>query len=327
MREEIYIIEGMSCAACSSAVERVTRKLEGVERSDVNLTTNRMVIYYDEDKVTRELIMAKVQKAGFGISLYEEEFAEVNEADEISINSGDTDEKGGKFGHKERDIYEKEEEGLRIHKKNLISAAIFTIFLLYISMGPMVIKGLPVPAIIDMDKYPSNYALTQLILTIPILWFGKKFFVNGFKSLFHLNPNMDSLVAIGSAASFIYSLVMTYMIPINSHYVHNLYFESAAVVITLIMFGKYLEGLSKIKTKGAIKKLMELSPDEAILENGVVVPTEKLKIGDVVLVKPGANSLTGAFFRSWNWINGFLSLLSGFQVYSGRFGLIRPSTR
>lgn len=288
MREEIYIIEGMSCAACSSAVERVTRKLEGVERSDVNLTTNRMVIYYDEDKVTRELIMAKVQKAGFGISLYEEEFAEVNEADEISINSGDTDEKGGKFGHKERDIYEKEEEGLRIHKKNLISAAIFTIFLLYISMGPMVIKGLPVPAIIDMDKYPSNYALTQLILTIPILWFGKKFFVNGFKSLFHLNPNMDSLVAIGSAASFIYSLVMTYMIPINSHYVHNLYFESAAVVITLIMFGKYLEGLSKIKTKGAIKKLMELSPDEAILENGVVVPTEKLKIGDVVLVKPGA---------------------------------------
>ena len=154
-------------------------------------------------------------------------------------------------------------------------------------MGPMLINGLPMPAIIDMDKYPGNYALTQLLLTIPILWFGKKFFVNGFKSLFHLNPNMDSLVAIGSAASFIYSLVMTYMIPLNSHYVHNLYFESAAVVITLIMFGKYLEGLSKVKTKGAIRKLMELSPDEANLLDGTRVPTKSLKIDDVVLVKPG----------------------------------------
>ena len=236
MREETYLIEGMSCAACSAAVERVTRKLEGVERSDVNLTTNRMIIYYDEAKVTRELIMSKVKKAGFGISLYEEvETEETSEKDTNYVNQ------------------EKEEENLKAHKKNLISAAVFTVFLLYISMGPMLIKGLPMPAIIDMDKYPGNYALTQLLLTIPILWFGKKFFVNGFKSLFHLNPNMDSLVAIGSAASFIYSLVMTYMIPLNSHYVHNLYFESAAGVITLIMFGKYLEGLSMVKTKGAIR--------------------------------------------------------------------------
>lgn len=270
MREETYLIEGMSCAACSAAVERVTRKLEGVERSDVNLTTNRMIIYYDEAKVTRELIMSKVKKAGFGISLYEEvETEETSENDTNYVNQ------------------EKEEENLKAHKKNLISAAVFTVFLLYISMGPMLINGLPMPAIIDMDKYPGNYALTQLLLTIPILWFGKKFFVNGFKSLFNLNPNMDSLVAIGSAASFLYSLVMTYMIPLNSHYVHNLYFESAAVVITLIMFGKYLEGLSKVKTKGAIRKLMELSPDEANLLDGTRVPTKSLKIDDVVLVKPG----------------------------------------
>ena len=266
MLEEVYLIEGMSCAACSSAVERVTRKLEGVERSDVNLTTNKMIIYYDESKVDRELIMAKVKKAGFGISLFEEVPKEV-EVDKT---------------------YDKEEEALKKHKRNLISAALFSAVLLYISMGPMLIEGLPVPQIIDMHKYPSNYALTQLILTIPILWFGKKFFINGFKALYHLNPNMDSLVAIGSGASFLYSLVMTYMISVDSHYVHNLYYESAAVVITLIMFGKYLEGISKIKTKGAIKKLMELSPDEAILEDGTKVATESLKIGDIVLVKPGA---------------------------------------
>ena len=287
MLEEVYLIEGMSCAACSSAVERVTRKLEGVERSDVNLTTNKMIIYYDESKVDRELIMAKVKKAGFGISLFE---LDANDNDSKNVNLEDRNStNANKTAHKSKEnVYDKEEEALKNHKINLISAAVFTVILLYISMGPMLIEGLPVPSIIDMHKYPSNYALTQLILTIPILWFGKKFFINGFKALYHLNPNMDSLVAIGSGASFLYSLVMTYLIPIDNHYVHNLFYESAAVVITLIMFGKYLEGMSKVKTKGAIRKLMELSPDEAFLEDGTKVATESLKIGDVVLVKPGA---------------------------------------
>ena len=287
MLEEVYLIEGMSCAACSSAVERVTRKLEGVERSDVNLTTNKMIIYYDESKVDRELIMAKVKKAGFGISLFE---LDANNNDSKNVNLEDRNStNANKTAHKSKEnVYDKEEEALKNHKINLISAAVFTVILLYISMGPMLIEGLPVPSIIDMHKYPSNYALTQLILTIPILWFGKKFFINGFKALYHLNPNMDSLVAIGSGASFLYSLVMTYLIPIDNHYVHNLFYESAAVVITLIMFGKYLEGMSKVKTKGAIRKLMELSPDEAFLEDGTKVATDSLKIGDVVLVKPGA---------------------------------------
>ena len=287
MLEEVYLIEGMSCAACSSAVERVTRKLEGVERSDVNLTTNKMIIYYDESKVDTELIMAKVKKAGFGISLFELD-ANNNDSKNVNLEDGNST-NANKTAHKSKEnVYDKEEEALKNHKINLISAAVFTVILLYISMGPMLIEGLPVPSIIDMHKYPSNYALTQLILTIPILWFGKKFFINGFKALYHLNPNMDSLVAIGSGASFLYSLVMTYLIPIDNHYVHNLFYESAAVVITLIMFGKYLEGMSKVKTKGAIRKLMELSPDEAFLEDGTKVATESLKIGDVVLVKPGA---------------------------------------
>ena len=287
MLEEVYLIEGMSCAACSSAVERVTRKLEGVERSDVNLTTNKMIIYYDESKVDTELIMAKVKKAGFGISLFELD-ANDNDSKNVNLEDGNST-NTNKTAHKSKEnVYDKEEEALKNHKINLISAAVFTVILLYISMGPMLIEGLPVPSIIDMHKYPSNYALTQLILTIPILWFGKKFFINGFKALYHLNPNMDSLVAIGSGASFLYSLVMTYLIPIDNHYVHNLFYESAAVVITLIMFGKYLEGMSKVKTKGAIRKLMELSPDEAFLEDGTKVATDSLKIGDVVLVKPGA---------------------------------------
>lgn len=276
MVEEIFIIEGMSCAACSAAVERVTRKLDGVELSDVNLTTNRMNIRYDETKVTPDIIMAKVEKAGFGIKPYVKPVAKI------------TSEKRSDFNDKDDSIYDNEEKNLKIHRMNLIYAAVFTVILLYISMGQMIIDNLPVPDIMDMHKYPGNYAMTQLILTIPVMWFGRKFFTVGFKSLFHLNPNMDSLVAIGSAASFIYSLVMTYLIPVNAHYVHNLYYESAAVVITLVMFGKYLEGISKAKTKGAIKKLMELSPDVAVLEDGTEVPTESLKIDDIVLVRPGA---------------------------------------
>ena len=300
MIEEIYLIEGMSCAACSSAVERVTRKLEGVERSDVNLTTNRMVIYYDEEKVSSEAIMAKVKKAGFGIQLYKEEDRALRSADGSQTDGSQTDgsmldgnnvyksSKDIRSAKKTDNIYDQEEVRLKIHKQNLICAGIFTVILLYISMGPMLIEGLPIPTIIDMHKYPSNYAMTQMLLTIPVLWFGRRFFINGFKALFHLNPNMDSLVAIGSSASFIYSLAMTYLIPTDNHFVHNLYFESAAVVITLIMFGKYLEGVSKIKTKGAIRKLMELAPEEAFLEDGTKVATKSLKIDDVVMVKPGA---------------------------------------
>lgn len=312
MIEEIYIIEGMSCAACSSAVERVTRKLDGVERSDVNLTTNRMTICYDETKVTPELIMAKVEKAGFGIKPYvkEEKKTETDEKNiglkaEGTVNKiPEKTNKKTNEKNKSLSMQEKEQEALKTHKKNLISAAVFTVLLLYVSMGQMLVSDLPIPFFMDMDKYPTNFALTQLILTVPVMWFGRKFFIVGFRALFHMNPNMDSLVAIGSAASFIYSLVMTYMIPMNSHHVHHLYYESAATVITLIMFGKYLEGNSKLKTKGAITKLMELSPDVALLENGKEIPTKALKIGDVVVVKPGAKvPLDGIVVKGESGVN------------------------
>lgn len=271
VKEEVYIIEGMTCASCSAAVERVTRKMDGVSRSDVNLATNRMTIVYDEEKVKPDMIKAKVEKAGFGIKDFH--------------NDVDT---GKKVPTEETD---EEELQLKAARNRLIGAIIFTVPLLYLAMGHMLPFELPVPAIISMMEFPSNFALIQLLLTIPVLYFGRNFYIVGFKTLLHGNPNMDSLVAIGTTSAFIYSLIMTFMIPLNSQYAHQLYYESAAVVVTLVMVGKYLEKNSKRKTKGAIKALMELTPDQAILkQNGEekVVPVEELKKGDVVIIKPGA---------------------------------------
>ncbi len=281
MKEETYLIEGMTCASCSAAVERVTRKLEGVERSDVNLATNRMVICYDEELVTPEKIKAKVEKAGFGIKEYEEPVLQRTE----SVKEGHLQSVSA-----ERDT-DPEEEEIKSAKQRLIGAFLFTIPLFYIAMGHMVPGGTPVPELLAMEKYPTNFALIQLLLTIPVLYFGRNFYLKGFKTLFHGNPNMDSLVAIGTTSAFVYSLVMTFLIPINMKYAHQLYYESAAVVVALVMFGKYLEKNSKKKTKGAIKKLMELTPDTAILRTASgekEVPARELSRGDIVIVKPGA---------------------------------------
>ena len=266
MKEEIYKIEGMSCAACSSAVERVTRRLPGVIKSDVNLTTGRMDIVYDEAQVLPETIMAKVEKAGFGISL--------------AIES-----------KKERQKEEKEkEESLKEAKHRLTWAILFAVPLLYLAMGHMLPFELPLPKIIQMEIHPLRFAVLQLILTLPVLYFGRNFYIKGFHTLIRKNPNMDSLVAIGTSAAFLYSLVMTIMIPSDPHKVHSLYYESAAVVVTLVMLGKYLEKRSKGKTSEAIKKLMELAPDTAILlvdGEEREVPSETLRIGDIVRVKAG----------------------------------------
>ena len=270
MREETYDISGMHCAACSASVERVTRKLPGVERSDVNLTTEKMTIRYDETKVTPEQIVAKVEKAGFGCTPH----AEKNEAAEQALQDAEAAE-------------------LRHKQWELITAGVFSLVLLYVSMGQMLpfgLPALPLPDLFSMHTHPVNFAILQLLLTIPVLYCGRHFFTSGFKALVHGNPNMDSLVAIGSACSFAYSVVMTFLISDDPHaYVHNLYYESAAVVLTLVSLGKFLESRNMQKTKGAITALMRLSPDTAILaDSGNEVPTKSLKNGDVVLVKPGA---------------------------------------
>ena len=271
MREEKYDISGMHCAACSASVERVTRKLPGVERSDVNLTTEIMTICYDENQVTPEQITAKVEKAGFGCSLH------ADKAAQAAVQSQE----------------DAEAAELQRKKRELITAAVFSAALLYVSMGQMLPFGLPplpLPDLFSMETHPVNFAILQLLLAVPVLYCGRNFFLSGFKALFHGNPNMDSLVAIGSACSFAYSVVMTFLISDDPHaYVHNLYYESAAVVLTLVSLGKFLESRNMQKTKGAITALMKLSPDTAILaDTGREVPTQFLKVGDVVLVKPGA---------------------------------------
>ena len=271
MREEVYDISGMHCAACSASVERVTRKLPGVERSDVNLVAERMTIVYDENQVTPEQIVAKVEKAGFGAKLHQDK------PEAAPVQTGE----------------DPEELELRRKKYELIVSAIFSALLLYVSMGQMLpfgLPSLPLPDLFSMHTHPMNFAVLQLLLAIPVLYCGRNFFINGFKALFHGNPNMDSLVAIGSACSFIYSVVMTFLITDDVHgHAHNLYYESAAVVLTLVSLGKFMESRNMKKTKSAITALMRLAPDTAILaDSGKEVPTSSVKAGDVLLVKPGA---------------------------------------
>ncbi len=268
MKEEVYVIEGMHCAACSSAVERVTRKLPGVSRSDVNLTTNKMTIEYDEGQVTPELIMERVEKAGFHALPFEEDkgkTADVAQQDEL-------------------ESYRKERAGI-------IAALGFSLVLLYVSMGTMMFNA-PLPGLFNMDRYPVNFAVLQMLLALAIIFIERRFYISGFKALRHLNPNMDSLVAIGSSAAFIYSLALLFLLTDNPSLVHGLYFEASAIVVTLVSVGKHMEEGSKRKTTGAIRKLMELSPDTAILIGADgkqrEVPTDSLNVGDHVLVKPGS---------------------------------------
>ncbi|NLL91407.1 MAG: copper-translocating P-type ATPase [Ruminococcaceae bacterium] len=273
MTKEVYDIGGMHCAACSSAVERVTRKLPGVESSDVNLPLNRLTIIYDEEKTKAEDIIAKIERAGFSATIRRDE-----EKPFASLASG---------------ISSEAEDGLTREKRSLTVSVIFAGLLLVISMGHMIVPNFPLPDIISPKTHPVNMAILQLALSVPVLFLGRKFFTRGFSSLLNRNPNMDTLVALSATASFIYSLVTTFLITDNPHLVHNLYYESASVVVALVSAGKYMEAKSSEKTKGAIIKLMELAPETSILvdEDGkeqIEVPSETVKVGETVLVKPGA---------------------------------------
>ncbi len=332
MREEKYRITGMSCAACSASVERVTRKLEGVSESEVNLTTETMRIVYDENVVGEEQIVAKVKKAGFGCEKLEDEAAKIEtigaemtvhakkhhaeeksveadvEVDDKAMNERNpvegkavdsTQETGSPSSKatisKRQEQRKKDQEEARkilnAKKQKLIVTMFFAVLLLYVSMGHMLPTPLPVPEIMSMDKYPVNFALTQLLLTIPILVLNFELFVSGVKSLKNLHPNMNALVTIGCVTSFVYSLIITYLISVDSTHVHELYYESSAVVVAFISLGKYLESNNKEKTKGAIYELMALVPEVAYKvkadDTVTELPIEQVRIGDVLLVKPG----------------------------------------
>lgn len=268
MITEVYLISGMTCASCSSAVERVTRKLPGVEHSEVNLATNKLTITYDEAVLTPDMIIAKVDRAGFGAEPFVEKPKEEIKKQE-----------------------EEKEEALHVMKRRLIISIVLAVPLLYLSMGHMLPFPLPLPGFLDMHESPMNFAAAQLVLTTLVLICGRKFYIVGFKTLFRGHPNMDSLVAIGTGSAYIYSIVNTVLIPRSHVYVESLYYESAAVVVTLVMLGKYMESRSKGKTSEAIQKLMELAPDTAILlKDGKEseVPVSEIRKGDILVIRPGS---------------------------------------
>lgn len=261
MKKDKYIISGMSCAACQASVQKVVSRIDGVKECDVNLITGKMDVSYDEKKTGEADFVRAVEKAGFGI------------APDSPAKKETKDEK-------------KQISALPA----LIVSLVLSALLLYISMGQMLTDRLPVPFFMNISADPYGFALTQLLLCVPVLFTGRKFFISGIPLLLRGHPNMDSLVAVGAGASFIYSVVMTYTIPYNPHAVHSLYFESVAVVISLVSLGKHLEDRSKRKTASAIKKLMELSPDTAtVIRNGteVTVKTKDVAVGETLVIKPG----------------------------------------
>ena len=285
-----FMITGMTCSACSSHVEKSVNKLDAVKKASVNLLTESMQVTYDSDKITEMDIIAAVEKAGYG--------AEVKQIKE-RIPTTTRNEKSEILSR----TYVKERE----MKHRLWISIGFLIPLMYVSMFHMFKNwfGLPIPAFI-MRAFHGNensvtYALTQLLLVLPILYVNRSFFIVGFKALFHKSPNMDSLVAIGSFSAIMYGLFALYRIgyglghldtALVEQYSHDLYFESAGMILTLITLGKYLESRTKGKTSEAITKLMDLSPKTAVilLEDGTQeeIPTEDVKVGDIFLVKPGS---------------------------------------
>ncbi|MDU6912265.1 MAG: heavy metal translocating P-type ATPase, partial [Streptococcus salivarius] len=263
MAKETFVVNGMTCASCVANVENAVNKLDGVDKAVVNLTTEKMSVDYAGDKVSPEAIEKAVADAGYEAEVYNPDTAKSQE--------------------------EREEDKIHKVRERLIWSSVFTIPLFYLAMGPMV--GLPVPNFLSPHHAALTYALVLLVLTVPVMWLGRSFYSNGFRTLAKGHPNMDALVALATSAAFLYSLYGTYHISLgHAHHAHQLYFESVAVILTLITLGKYFETLSKGRTSEAIKKLMHLSAKEAtVLRDGkeVKLPVDKVVLGDHIVVKPG----------------------------------------
>ena len=335
--EKNYNITGMTCASCSSRIEKILNKADGVESAVVNLATEKATVKFDKDVITSEDIIKKVEKAGYGA----EEIEEGNKSEayfkvkgmtcascanriEKVVNKMDgvyeavvnlaLEDMNVKYDKRKVSVEDIEKvvknagyEAIEIkdtaksdHKKDaqekvkkarnrFIWAVVFAVPLLLIAMGPML--GLKLPSVINPDISPFNYAFIQLILALIITFIGKDFFIHGFKNLFHLSPNMDTLIALGSGAAIlygIYALVKIYQGDI--HFAHHLYFESAGMIVAFISLGKFLEAITKGKTSDAINKLMGLAPKTAtIIVDGKekVVGIDDVRVNDIILVKPG----------------------------------------
>ena len=278
MMKRKFDVTGMTCSACSSRVEKTVNKLEGTTQVTVNLLTNSMQVEFDEDVIDEAGIIAAVEKAGYGASVQEEVKSEQKR----------------KAEEPKRDVVA---EALDNMRKRLIVSFVFLIPLMYVSMGHMV--GLPLPGFLSGHSGAVSFAFTQFLLCLPIVYVNRNYFIKGFDTLFHLAPNMDSLIAIGSLASLVYGVFAIYRMSYGlgtgnmdlvKQYHMDLYFESAAMILALITLGKYLEARSKGKTSEAITKLMDLAPKTAIVERDgkqIEIAASDVEKDDIVIVKPG----------------------------------------
>lgn len=265
-----FDVTGMTCSACVAHVEKDVKKVKGVKKVNVSLINNAMTVEYDETAIKPDIIISAVEKGGYGAKISgETEIIRKNISDAHIVSM----------------------------KKRLIVSLIFFVPLLYVSMGAML--GAPQPSFLVGMENAMNFALLQFILTIPIIWANTAYFTVGYKRLWLRSPNMDSLVAIGSSAALLYGIIALFMISTGlgkhdmalvDHYAMNLYFEAAGAILSLVTVGKYFEAVSKGKTSEAIKKLIQLAPQTALVEiNGEILETKvsDLKKGDIIIVKPG----------------------------------------
>ncbi len=279
MKTTKFKISGMTCAACQANVEKAVCNLQGTESAQVNLLTEQLTIVFDEEKLTEQNITDAINNIGYGAVVLD--------------NSTQKNDLKSQWQQKK----EEEQKHLSIMKKRLVSSVIFLCFLMYISMGHML--SLPLPHFLHGTENALLNASIQLILTIPVLVINKKFFVSGFKGLIKRATNMDTLVALGSGASFLYGIFAIIMMlsgiingkfEIIEHYAHQLYFEASAMILTLVTVGKYLEAKSKSKTGDALGKLVELSPKTAnVIRNNkeFTVNAEDIRVNDILVIRPG----------------------------------------
>jgi len=282
MKTEKFDVSGMTCAACQANVTRCVQKLPGVQDVDVSLLANRMTVTYDEGSVNDDAIVKSVREIGYGASPLE--------------NKTEKQEQGGFRTEWERRAANAENERLSMRRRLTYSVALL-VPLMYIAMGGML--GLPLPSFFTGVENALVLALTQLFITLPILLINRKFFTGGLRGLIKKAPNMDTLVAIGSGASLLYGVFALYRMAYGMgsgdmelvhQYAHSLYFESSAMVPTLVTVGKYLEARSKSKTSNALEKLVDLAPKTAtVLRDGAeaVIPSEQIVSGDILVIRPG----------------------------------------
>lgn len=302
MNKERYQVTGMSCAACSSRVEKEISRLEGMEKCQVNLLTNSMNVEYDEKKLNTTDIIKAVEKAGYGANLKTAK-KEIRSIVNIDRNSSDYIET-----RKARLLAETPEEKVEEKKEKkspelidmetrLSTSMFFLVILMYISMGSMV--GLQLPHFLSGGENGVAFAFTQFLLVLPVMYINRKYYISGFKAIWNKSPNMDSLIAVGTVAAFIHGIWMIYQIADvvamgdmqkSAHHMHHLYLESISMILTLITLGKYFETKAKAKTTDAIGKLLDLSPKRARIllgEEEIEVNTSQVEKGDIVIVRPG----------------------------------------